>query len=97
MDDTGGQICTYDITVHGDVQGVGYRAFVFREANRYGVSGWVRNEADGSVRVLAQHSQTAALEAFVDKLRLGPLMAVINSVDVQPLSTEERFVGMAIR
>jgi len=37
--------------VHGDVQGVGFRAATAHEARRAGVAGWVRNQRDGSVEV----------------------------------------------
>ena len=39
--------------VRGRVQGVGFRWFVEREAHMLGIAGWVRNNADGSVEVLA--------------------------------------------
>ncbi len=40
-------------TVHGAVQGVGYRAFVKFVANKYFVKGMVRNAHDGTVEILA--------------------------------------------
>ena len=40
--------------VRGRVQGVGFRWFVEREAHILGIAGWVRNNADGSVEILAQ-------------------------------------------
>ena len=42
-----------DFLVRGRVQGVGFRWFVEREAKILGISGWVRNNSDGSVEVLA--------------------------------------------
>lgn len=97
MSDSGWQVFTYSVQVRGYVQGVGYRAFVFREANRLGVSGWVKNEPDGSVSALLQHSRPEVLEQLVERMKLGPMMAVIETCEVVPLSTEERFVGMEIR
>jgi hydrogenase maturation protein HypF len=46
----------------GHVQGVGFRPFVFRLADYYGLTGWVRNRM-GLVEVLAQGS-TAVLDDF---------------------------------
>ena len=40
------------VIVHGRVQGVGFRAFVEREALTRGVEGWVRNRRDGTVEAL---------------------------------------------
>ena len=97
MDESGWQVFTYEVHVRGYVQGVGYRAFVYREANRLGVSGWVQNEADGSVLCLLQHSRTEVLEAMVTRLQQGPEMAAIAGCDVVPVNTAERFVGMEIR
>ena len=54
------------IIVRGRVQGVGYRAFVEREALRRGVEGWVRNRRDGSVEAVfarAQENVDAVVEA----------------------------------
>lgn len=43
-----------EIVYHGRVQGVGFRATAKRLADEHGVVGWARNEADGSVRVVAE-------------------------------------------
>ena len=44
-------------TVHGDVQGVGFRYFLMREAQRLGLRGWVRNRDDGTVEFVAEGSR----------------------------------------
>ena len=48
-----------DATVRGVVQGVGFRWFVVRNASELGLTGWTANEADGSVRVLAEGPSVA--------------------------------------
>ena len=45
--------------VRGRVQGVGFRWFVEREAHMLGIAGWVRNNSDGSVEVMAQGTSCA--------------------------------------
>ncbi|MCX6502808.1 MAG: acylphosphatase [Microbacterium sp.] len=52
------------VTVRGTVQGVGYRYSLRRVADREGVSGWVRNRADGSVAAELE-GETAAVEAVL--------------------------------
>ncbi len=47
--------------VRGRVQGVGFRWFVEREAHILGIAGWVRNNADSSVEVLAMGTRRSAL------------------------------------
>ncbi len=74
--------------VKGRVQGVGFRWYVEREARTLGLSGWVRNRADGSVEVLAAGSNEQ-LNLLYDKLRQGPRAARVDDVDVEetaPLS-----------
>jgi acylphosphatase len=70
------------VVVWGRVQGVGFRAFVVREAARCGVTGHVRNRPDGSVEAHA-HGARAALEDFVAALRQGPRAARVESTAEQ--------------
>ncbi len=66
--------------VRGRVQGVGVRFFVEREARLLGVAGWVRNNADGAVEVLATgtREQQAALLA---RLHQGPRASRVDDVN----------------
>ncbi|MEM3839213.1 MAG: acylphosphatase [Candidatus Micrarchaeaceae archaeon] len=57
------------LIVHGFVQGVGYRALVKREADRYGVNGMVMNAKDGSVHILAEADEHV-LELFKDAIEV---------------------------
>jgi acylphosphatase len=53
-----------DVNVRGRVQGVGYRYYVMDGAEQAGISGYVRNLQDGSVRIVAEGSEEALL-AFI--------------------------------
>jgi acylphosphatase len=66
--------------VRGRVQGVGFRWFVEREADILKVVGWVRNNPDGSVEVLAMgtNEQLAGLRS---RLREGPRAARVDNVE----------------
>ena len=63
--------------VRGRVQGVGFRWFVEREAHMLGIGGWVRNNSDGSVEVLAMgtRDQLSGLRA---RLYQGPRAARVD-------------------
>ena len=71
--------------VRGRVQGVGFRWFVEREAHILGIAGWVRNNHDGSVEVLAQGSRDQ-LSGLHSRLREGPRAARVDSVEVSDAS-----------
>jgi acylphosphatase len=66
--------------VRGRVQGVGYRWFVEREAQTLGIAGWVRNNSDGSVEVLAQGTSNQ-ISGLRSRLREGPRAARVDEVE----------------
>jgi len=67
------------VEVFGRVQGVGFRYFVRTAATRLGVTGWVRNDRDGSVRVEAEGS-ALRLNQLLEALRLGPSLSFVHDV-----------------
>ncbi len=69
-----------EAVVSGRVQGVGYRAFVAREASAAGLLGWVRNEPSGAVRIVAE-GRRAVLERFLDAIHVGPALARVARID----------------
>lgn len=76
MQGTGHSVC---FQILGRVQGVGFRYYTLRKANEFGVSGWVRNEPDGSVLIQARmHSE--ALVAFRQALAKGPAFSRVDEV-----------------
>ncbi len=83
------------VIVHGVVQGVYFRHSTSVEASRLGVSGAVRNEPDGTVRVVAEGDDTA-LEALLAWLRRGPSRAVVERVEVEWTSPRDESGGFRI-
>ena len=69
------------IIVTGRVQGIGYRVHCSREAKSLGVTGWVRNNPDGSVEVVAEGDDVAVNE-LADWCRAGHPFAKVQEVDV---------------
>ena len=65
----------------GRVQGVGFRYFAQTAAQAEGLSGWVQNQPDGSVEVVAEGDRESVFR-FEAKLRRGPAGARIDRVDV---------------
>ena len=68
------------IVVRGQVQGVGYRAFVEYEAQRRGLRGWVRNRRDGSVEAVFAGPREA-VETVIEICRHGPVAARVDALD----------------
>lgn len=66
--------------VRGRVQGVGFRWFVEREAHLLGIAGWVRNNPDSSVEVLAMGTREQ-LAGLRSRLREGPRAARVDNVE----------------
>ncbi len=71
-----------ELRVSGMVQGVGYRYFCYRKANDLGITGWVRNQPDGSVLVLAEGDRSA-IEVFIVELKIGPSASSVSDVNVE--------------
>ena len=85
-----------DVTVHGRVQGVGFRLFAARRAAELGLTGWVANEPDGSVRCVAEGRRTE-LEQFTRDLALGPPGATVDRLAIQWSESMDGFDQFAIR
>lgn len=68
-----------DATVHGRVQGVGFRYFAWSTAQGLGLLGWTANEPDGSVRCVAEGPRPV-LDAFLAALEVGPASADVDRV-----------------
>ncbi len=68
--------------IRGDVQGVGFRYFVLRKAQQLGLRGWVRNNDDGTVELVAEGARQD-LEQLKRAVGEGPRMARVDRVDTR--------------
>ncbi|HTR20664.1 MAG TPA: acylphosphatase [Gemmatimonadales bacterium] len=73
--------------VAGRVQGVGFRWFVLREAQRLRLKGYASNLLDGTVEVVAS-GEAVALERLEAALSRGPSGAIVSGVDKSIISHE---------
>lgn len=77
----------YRIKVKGKVQGVFYRSSAQAKAKELGLSGWVKNEEDGSVLMEAE-GEEAKLEKMLEWCRQGPGAAEVNDVEQQEVEPQ---------
>jgi len=81
------------MTIHGRVQGVGFRYFAQEAAESLGVTGWVRNGWNHEVEIEAQ-ADPATLLIFCERLREGPVLSRVADIDrhdIQPVPDETGF------
>jgi acylphosphatase len=75
------------VVVHGQVQGVFFRDSARRRATEAGVTGWVRNNPDGTAEASLE-GEPDDVEVVVDFLRRGPSGASVERVEVQEREPE---------
>ena len=76
-------LITRHLLITGRVQGVGFRYALYDEAERLGVTGWVRNRADGGVEAVVQGIPDA-VEAIIAWARRGPPASRVAGVSAAP-------------
>jgi acylphosphatase len=67
-------------TIHGKVQGVGYRNWTVQNAQTRGLSGWVRNRTDGTVEALFCGDESR-VEDMLHACKTGPMAARVSQVE----------------
>ena len=70
------------LTIHGRVQGVGFRYFVKQKADYLRISGYVKNLNNGDVYIEAE-GESEVIELFIAECQRGPSHAWVEKVDVQ--------------
>ena len=88
-------ILTVNMVIIGKVQGVGFRYFVFRQAQELGIKGWVSNKSNGDVEALAQ-GEKADLEQFLAKVKEGPSFSRVEDVSLNWVKETEQYFGFEI-
>lgn len=84
------------VLVHGIVQGVGFRPFIYRTAVKHGLSGYVRNRRDSLVEIVLEGDQSS-LNAFLRDLEgEAPPAAEIHRVEVYPVKEAKGYGSFVI-
>jgi acylphosphatase len=86
---------TYRYVISGRVQGVCFRHYTVREAERLSISGTVRNLTNGDVEVFAQGDE-AIISKFESFLHTGPRSAEVERVEREVLDQDQLFRGFDI-
>lgn len=84
-----------EVVYTGRVQGVGFRATAVSIARGYTISGWVQNQADGTVRLVAQ-GMGDEVDRFLDAIRTRQ-QRFITREDARPLPLDSNLQGFIIR
>jgi len=71
------------LKIEGRVQGVGFRYFTRKTANKYAVSGWVKNMDDGTVEAVLAGNEKAVMK-MMEKLKDGPSPARVTGMEEIP-------------
>ncbi len=76
------------LTIHGHVQGVGFRYFVMQKAISFNIKGFVKNQMNGIVYIEAEGEQEQ-LELFIQACQRGPSHAWVEKVDIQSCPVQD--------
>lgn len=85
-----------EIVVGGLVQGVGYRYFVFGEAEIFKLNGYVKNLYTGEVYSVVEGPKHL-IEDFFKKLRIGPMHAQVKDAHIRWTDSKNEFTRFEIR
>lgn len=84
------------LTIYGNVQGVGFRYFSQMKAVQHEVKGWVRNCSDGSVEMIAEGTQDQ-LNLFIEEIRRGNPFSKVENIVVNEGSKLDGYKSFKIK
>ncbi len=85
-----------EITISGNVQGVGFRYFALQNAKSYGIKGFVKNLGNGKVYCEAEAPKNI-LQDFIKKMHIGSSMSRVTDVRVYEFTKLENFKDFEVR
>ena len=87
---------TVHVYLSGRVQGVGFRAFIRRNAERLSVQGWARNLADGRVEALFSGDKSD-VDQLLKLVRKGPRFADVQDIKIEEKDYQDKYSSFEIR
>ncbi|NTU69663.1 acylphosphatase [bacterium] len=84
-----------NLNISGRVQGVYFRVYAEKEANKLGLNGYVKNEGDGSVSIVAQGNKDK-LDLFFEWAKHGPNMAYVKKIKMTLKDTKKDYKNFTI-
>jgi acylphosphatase len=78
------------------VQGVGFRYFVWRQATKLSLSGFVRNLYHADVEIEA-YGDRSLLEELIKEVKVGPRSAYVKDLRIEWKEFQERYIGFEVR
>ena len=83
-------IVTKKVVISGRVQGVFYRISAKQKAEDIGLTGWVRNRADGKVEAIFQ-GYAKKVDKMIKWCHSGPTLSKVENVDIEDVYEEKIF------
>jgi acylphosphatase len=83
------------VVISGRVQGVWYRASTRQKAEELGLTGWVKNTADGNVEAVFEGDEST-VHKMIAWCRVGPPLAKVADVKIIQKRVDEEFTGFAV-
>jgi len=83
------------VFIQGKVQGVFYRVWVCTQAERLGLTGWIKNLTDGRVEAVFEGPK-GKVEEIISKCKIGPSVAGVTHVDIKWEKATKEYAGFEI-
>ena len=87
---------TWELYANGRVQGVGFRYYVWKIASELGIKGYVQNQWDGTVKIVAQ-AEEHTLQTFQQIVSQGTKYAKVKELQIYKLDRIKKYNDFEIR
>lgn len=87
---------TVHMVLKGRVQMVGFRWFAYQWAGDFDLSGWVKNNIDGTVEIEVE-GKKSRIESFIKEMKTGPRFALVDNMDIKWKSFQNEYRKFEVR